>query len=617
MYLKSLEIQGFKSFPEKTRLTFDKPVSAVVGPNGSGKSNIADAILWVMGEQSTRTLRGGKMEDVIFGGTARRPQLGFAEVTLEIDNSDRIFDLDYPEIVLTRRYYRSGESEYFINRNVRLKDVHELLMDTGLGREGYSVIGQGRIDAILSLRSTDRREIFEEAAGISRFRHRKEDAERKLAQTEENLLRINDKISELALQVEPLREQAEVARRYLILRDELRELEISVWLDSIEKLGQQARKIRDDSAAAAAQKQQVARSLKMVPRDGVLLRADARARPRPRRNCEEPRRCEAPERGGVGCGRAAKLENTVSETERVKRELSEQEGRDGGLKAQIDEREARLDEIAREKLALEEKTKALLQSLDALATTAGEASQRMARLVGEEASLMDKLGQARERLSALASSLQEMYDRESAVKSEIMGATEKHGAAVQSYEVCLSELKSAQEQLMGLKNALAGYTMRLESRKKKAEACAEKKNKAEMTLSALRARRKMLEDMEKEYQGYSKAVRSVMHEAERGVLKNIHGTVAGLLKTADRYTVAIETALGGAMQHIIVTSEEDGKAAISFLKRHDAGRATFLPMTSIRGRVLDVKGLDKEPGCVGVALDLVEFNPKYAEIKTS
>jgi chromosome segregation protein len=613
-----LEIQGFKSFPEKTRLTFDKPVSAVVGPNGSGKSNIADAILWVMGEQSTRTLRGGKMEDVIFGGTARRPQLGFAEVTLEIDNSDRIFDLDYPEIVLTRRYYRSGESEYFINRKpVRLKDVHELLMDTGLGREGYSVIGQGRIDAILSLRSTDRREIFEEAAGISRFRHRKEDAERKLAQTEENLLRINDKISELALQVEPLREQAEVARRYLILRDELRELEISVWLDSIEKLGQQARKIRDDSAAAAAQKQQVAEELEKWYRETESFSERMRELDRALdENREELRRCEArrSEAESAAAVLRAKLENTVSETERVKRELSEQEGRDGGLKAQIDEREARLDEIAREKLALEEKTKALLQSLDALAATAGEASQRMARLVGEEASLMDKLGQARERLSALASSLQEMYDRESAVKSEIMGATEKHGAAVQSYEACLSELKSAQEQLMGLKNALAGYTMRLESRKKKAEACAEKKNKAEMTLSALRARRKMLEDMEKEYQGYSKAVRSVMHEAERGVLKNIHGTVAGLLKTADRYTVAIETALGGAMQHIIVTSEEDGKAAISFLKRHDAGRATFLPMTSIRGRVLDVKGLDKEPGCVGVALDLVEFNPKYAEI---
>jgi len=618
MYLKSLEIQGFKSFPEKTRLTFDKPVSAVVGPNGSGKSNIADAILWVMGEQSTRTLRGGKMEDVIFGGTARRPQLGFAEVTLEIDNSERIFNLDYPEIVLTRRYYRSGESEYFINRKpVRLKDVHELLMDTGLGREGYSVIGQGKIDAILSLRSTDRREIFEEAAGISRFRYRKEEAERKLAQTEENLLRINDKIAELALQVEPLRAQAEVAKRYLILRDELRELEISVWLDAIDKLGQQAQKIRSDSAAAAAQKQNVADELEKWYREtesfSERMRELDRALDETR---EEIRRCEArrSEAESAVAVLRTKLENTAAEMERVRRELTEQEGRDGGLKAQIDEREARLREIEREKLELEEKAKTVIQSLDALAESAGEAAQRLARLTGEEAALMDKLARARERLSALASSLQEMYDRENAVKSDIISGTEKHAAAIQTFEACLAELKKAQEELISLKNTLAGYTIRLESRKKKVESCLEKKNKAEMTLSSLRARRKMLEDMEKEYQGYSKAVRSVMHEAERGVLKNIHGTVAGLVKTKDRYTVAIETALGGAMQHIIVSSEEDGKAAISFLKRTDAGRATFLPLTSIRGRVLDVKGLDKEPGCVGLALDLVEYDPKYSEI---
>jgi len=204
MYLKALELQGFKSFSEKTRLTFDREVTAIVGPNGSGKSNIADALLWVMGEQRTRTLRGGKMEDVIFGGTARRGAMGFAQVSLILDNSGRIFDVDSEEIMLTRRYYRSGESEYYLNRQtVRLKDITDLLMDTGLGRDGYSVIGQGRIAEIVSARSTDRREIFEEAAGIARYRHRKEEAERKLVRTDENLLRIGDKIDELALQVEP------------------------------------------------------------------------------------------------------------------------------------------------------------------------------------------------------------------------------------------------------------------------------------------------------------------------------------------------------------------------------------------------------------------------------
>ena len=231
MYLKALEIQGFKSFADKTRLTFEKDITAIVGPNGSGKSNISDAILWVMGEQRTKALRGSKMEDVIFGGTEKRGAQSFAQVSLIIDNSAHIFDSDSSEIMLTRKYYRSGESEYYINREqVRLKDINNLLMDTGLGRDGYSIIGQGRIAEIVSNKSTDRREVFEEAAGISRFRYRKEEAERKLEKTEENLLRINDKIEELELQVEPLRKQAETAKRYLVLRDELRTQEISVWM---------------------------------------------------------------------------------------------------------------------------------------------------------------------------------------------------------------------------------------------------------------------------------------------------------------------------------------------------------------------------------------------------
>ena len=216
MYLKALEIQGFKSFPEKTTLTFENNITGIVGPNGSGKSNISDAILWVMGEQRTKTLRGSKMEDVIFGGTEKRTPLSYAQVTLLLDNSDHLFDLDTSEVSISRRYYRSGDSEYYINKEqVRLKDVNSLLMDTGLGRDGYSVIGQGRISEIISNKSADRREVMEEAAGISRFRYRKEDAERKLQKTEENLVRVNDKIEELELQVEPLRRQSEVAKKYL------------------------------------------------------------------------------------------------------------------------------------------------------------------------------------------------------------------------------------------------------------------------------------------------------------------------------------------------------------------------------------------------------------------
>ena len=270
MYLKALEIQGFKSFPDKTRLNFDQEITAIVGPNGSGKSNISDAILWVMGEQRTKTLRGGKMEDVIFGGTEKRAQVGFAQVTLVIDNTEHIFPtMEESEVSVTRRYYRSGESEYYINRqSVRLKDVTELFMDTGLGREGYSIIGQGKIDEILSAKSGERREIFEEAAGISKFRHRKEEAERKLERTEENLIRINDKIAELELQVEPLREQSETAKKYLVLRDELRLLEISVWLENLDKLKMDARKLEADLRAAETQRDEARAALDALYAEG-------------------------------------------------------------------------------------------------------------------------------------------------------------------------------------------------------------------------------------------------------------------------------------------------------------------------------------------------------------
>ena len=254
LYLKALEIQGFKSFPEKTVLAFGEDITAIVGPNGSGKSNIADAIRWVMGEQSTRTLRGSKMEDVIFDGTARRKGLGFAEVTLVLDNTGHLFPMEESEVAVTRRYYRSGESEYYINRrSCRLKDINELFMDTGLGREGYSIIGQGKIDEILSIKSADRREVFEEAAGISRFRHRKEEAERKLERTDENLVRINDKIDELELQVEPLRIQAEKTKKFLVLREELKGLEVSVWLEQLEKLRAEGVKVSADYELAARQ----------------------------------------------------------------------------------------------------------------------------------------------------------------------------------------------------------------------------------------------------------------------------------------------------------------------------------------------------------------------------
>ena len=358
MYLKALEIQGFKSFADKTRLTFEKDITAIVGPNGSGKSNISDAILWVMGEQRTKALRGAKMEDVIFGGTEKRGKLGFAEVSLIIDNSAHIFDYDSSEIMLTRRYYRSGESEYYINReSVRLKDINSLLMDTGLGRDGYYIIGQGRIAEIVSTKSTDRRDVFEEAAGISRFRYRKEEADRKLEKTEENLVRINDKIEELEMQVGPLKKQAETAKRYLVLRDELRIREISVWMENLDKL-------RSQAEAIALEYRQITDSLEKARDELQALYASSgsiseRMRQKDVETEQARERLSAAESEAAAAeSDAAVLRSDVKHsTESMQRMLSdiaEQESRAAEVQGSIDEGEKRISRIREELKALEE-----------------------------------------------------------------------------------------------------------------------------------------------------------------------------------------------------------------------------------------------------------------------
>ena len=345
-FLKALEIQGFKSFPDKTVLTFGEDITAIVGPNGSGKSNISDAIRWVMGEQSTKTLRGGKMEDVIFGGTAKRKQTGYAEVSLVLDNAQGTFDLAESEVMVTRRYYRSGESEYYINRrSVRLKDVNELFMDTGLGREGYSIIGQGRIDEILSVRSSDRREIFEEAAGISRYRHRKEEAEHKLARTDENLLRINDKIAELELQVEPLREQSERARSFLRLRDELRGLEISVWLDTLERIRAGAIKLETDYKAAVEQKEETERTMDRQFEEAERLSEQMREREVEADRLRfdiQGRESTIRELESAVAVLKSNIQHNLENTTRIQEELEQRAGRANSLSAQIAERTDRL-----------------------------------------------------------------------------------------------------------------------------------------------------------------------------------------------------------------------------------------------------------------------------------
>ncbi len=526
MYLKALEIQGFKSFPDKTRLTFEKDITAIVGPNGSGKSNISDAILWVMGEQRSKALRGSKMEDVIFGGTEKRSPLGFAQVSLIIDNSAHIFDSDSTEIMLTRRYYRSGESEYFINREaVRLKDINSLLMDTGLGRDGYSIIGQGRIAEIVSTKSTDRREVFEEAAGISRFRYRKEEAERKLEKTEDNLLRINDKIEELELQVGPLKKQSEVAKRYLALRDELKVREISAWMATLDKLHEQAVSVNQEY-------DQATKSLEKAKSDLEALYASSgsiteRMHQKDVESEQTRERLSLAESAAAECDSAAavlraNVQSSVESKERMLRDIAEQESRADEIRAGIESGKERLAEIAKELAALEDETK---QN----------------------------------------------------------------------------------------NNVLEGCRMKLQNRESMVAQLSEKATSLAVELRSMDGRIRMLADMEKDYEGYSRAVKTVMRESERGNLRGVHGPVANLIRADDECALAIETALGAAAQNIVIDSQNDGRYAIEMLKRMDAGRATFLPLDTIRGTVMK-DAPERDPGFVGVAYELVKFDPAYEQI---
>lgn len=619
MYLKALMLQGFKSFPEKTVLTFDQSITAIVGPNGSGKSNLSDAVRWVMGEQSTRALRGGRMEDVIFGGTAKRRQTGYAQVSLVLDNSDHRLPREENEIMVTRRYYRSGESEYYINRDaVRLKDVSELFMDTGLGREGYAIIGQGRIDEILSQRSTDRREVFEEAAGISRFRHRKEEAQRKLERTDENLLRVNDKVDELELQLEPLRVQRDKAKKYLTLRDELRGLEIAVWLDSLEHIRAGVIQLETDLQSTTAQ-----RDGAKTAQEAAYADAEDCARQMQEHDvaADGLRRQEQQrqEQAGALESAVAVLNSSIAHNDesarRIRADLQQQEGREGSLAAQIDQRKDRLMEIEGQLSAGSQAIQAQREKVEENARSAGQLEQELERLRDSQALAQADAADARALRSALAAAAQEVLDRDGAVRRELAELEEQSANAEAQLAQAQREQDEAKQSLDQGRNAAQGYALLEEKRRKKAEGCKEAHMKAQMEENALAARIRLLSDMERQREGFSRAVKLVMDQADRGILKGVHGPVAGLVKAPDRVALAIETALGGAMQNIVVDREEDGKAVIQFLKRREGGRATILPIATIRPHTLrEGEALSRQPGFVGVADRLVSFDRRYQNI---
>ncbi len=619
MYLKALEIQGFKSFPDKTVLNFGEDITAIVGPNGSGKSNVSDAIRWVMGEQSTKSLRGNRMEDVIFGGTEKRSQMGFAQVTLVLDNTEHIFpQMEESEVSVTRRYFRSGDSEYYINKqSVRLTDVNELFMDTGMGREGYSIIGQGRIDEILSQKSADRREIFEEAAGISKYRHRKEKAERDLDRTQENLTRVNDKIEELELQVEPLRKQAEKAKQYLVYRDELRLLEISLWVGQLETLRANAVKLDTDFALAKQELAQAQTALDEVfaatEQFGERLRANDMEQERIRAEVSalEGRAGEKESAVAVLGTDIAHNNETIA---RMETELRDQNGRAVSLDAQIAEKERRIEALHRSVEEAQAQADALTQKLEQLSRGMGEATGEVERLRALEALTLQAAADSRADIAAARAGMHELDERRDAITAERAQVEQQLNETKKTASANRSALEEAQEELDAVKNIIKGHSMKMQGRVQREAEAAERRVNLTMELNNLNSRIKLLSDMEKEYEGFGKAVRLVMLAAEGRTLRGIHGPVASLMSTERRYTVAIEIALGGKLQDIVVEREEDAKAAISLLKQRDSGRATFQPLTAIRGSELRENGLENEYGFVGLASQLITCDAKYRAV---
>ncbi|MBD9118763.1 MAG: chromosome segregation protein SMC [Clostridiales bacterium] len=618
MYLKALEIQGFKSFPDKTVLNFGEDITAIVGPNGSGKSNISDAIRWVMGEQNSRQLRGTKMEDVIFGGTEKRRAMGFAQVTLVIDNTEHIFNRDEAEVAVTRRYYRSGESEYYINRqSVRLKDVNELFMDTGMGREGYSIIGQGKIDEILSVRSDDRREVFEEAAGISKYRHRKEESERKLQRTEENLVRINDKITELELQVEPLRKQAETAKKYLVLRDELRTLEISVWLENLQKLKADRLKLQADFETAQADQKKAQDEL-----DRVYAQAEECSRLLHENDCaaEEKRgRISALESAIGEHESAAAVARTTAQhhaetIERMDREMSESRSRTESLHEQMQVMARRMEEIDASARTLENEIAALCEEMRGSSDAAAAAAAQLEQLRRWEAQEVAGAAQAQAELSAITAGSDEIAQRTAELTEELTQSEEKLTQTRREAAQNEKELLSAREEEQAAANIIGGHSLKMEGRQRRAKESIEQKNQLSLQEKTISDRIRLLSEMEKEYEGFSKAVKIVMRAAEARTLSGIHGPVGNLIHTDKDCSVAIEIALGGALQHIVVDTKNDGKNAIGLLKQRDGGRATFLPLDTIRGRSLRENGLENEYGFVGIASELVRCDGRYGSV---
>ena len=618
MLLKSLELQGFKTFPDKTKLTFDRGITSVVGPNGSGKSNISDAIRWVLGEQSAKSLRCSKMEDVVFNGTDKRKRQGFAEVTLTIDNSDRLLPYGGDEVAVTRRYYRSGESEYLINKAaVRLKDIHELFMDTGLGRDGYSMIGQGKIDSIVASKSEDRREIFEEAAGISRYRYRKTEAERKLMHTEENLLRLRDIVTELEDRVEPLRVQSEKAQQFLEYSGEKRGLEIALWLDTLNKSSAVLRDHEDKIAIAKAQYDDAEATLQsiasqteeMYVKNGMI--ASQIEQERTALSLFEAQTAE--KRAGISVAENDILHNKEN-IARIAGEIEKAQSSTVDIKKIVEEKIARVNEIREAILKKQSDYNSVSDELNTVNNDASRSSDELQKLSAMIASLSQRLADVRVIDITGASTIEELSARAETLTASAEEKRTQRDDLISIKENYEKQMTEADKKISALSNSIEGLEIKLQSRIDKREEIRRTAETLRLDAEEKSRRAKLLSDLSANYEGFYNSVKTVMREAKKGSIGGVCGPVTTLIRVPSEYNIAMEVALGSKMQNIVVNTDSDAKRAIEMLKKLDGGRATFLPVNTIKPRKLDEQGLDDCYGYIGIASELCSADKKYADI---
>ena len=623
MYLKRLEMQGFKSFADKTILEFMPGITTVIGPNGSGKSNISDAIRWVLGEQSMKSLRGAKSEDIIFAGTQNRKSLGFAEASLVFDNSDSRLPVEYNEVVVTRKLYRSGESGYYINKTpCRLKDVLELFMDTGIGKDGYSIIGQGKIDEILSNKSEDRRHIFEEAAGVVKYRVRKAEAEKKLEHTKLNLLRINDILAEIEANIEPLKAQSEKAKKFLSLREELKTIEIGLFIYNINSYKEKLEKIVEDEEILKNDNEQATSKLDAITELKEKLKQEI-----------DSITNEIESMQNIGFESEKEIEKINSEIKVSEERISNNKDNFSRFDKEIEEIKNRNIELEEEKkLKLEKKTN-LFSNKEKFQKELDEKEKELEdltkKLSAKELEIEEKKKQVEANtdlryektanISTIEANLENIEKRKKQLNSEIdLGISELDSTRLTKEEISKTfyEIEAKRNEA---KKQLDSIITRKEEAEGKIKKFDEQINAFSSEYRIKESRLKFLQETEREKEGYIKSVKSLLIGCDKDVTlkKGSHGVLANIINSPKEYETAIEMALGAAAQNIVTDTENDAKKMVEYLRNNNLGRASFLPIASVKGKKLDKYNAKGITGIAGIAADLVKFDKKYEQIVLS